>query len=121
MGTNRDGSPCSAQPRDGGWCLWHAPDLADQRAGWRKRGGANRSNKSRAKKALPEGALSTAEVRGLVGLTIRGVLSGRVEPGIGNSVANLARVALVAAEQEDMEARLAARSRAASVAGRGTG
>ena len=119
-GTNRDGTSCSGQARPGRtWCSWHDPDLDAQRAGWRRAGGKAKSNAARARKQLPDNVLTTGEVRGLIGVTIRGVLAGRVEPGVGNAVANLARVALTAAEQDELEARLAALEAAAGI--RGTG
>jgi hypothetical protein len=48
--------------------------------------------------------MTNDELRGLVGLTIKGVLAGRVEPGIGNCVANLSRSYIVITEAAATEA-----------------
>jgi hypothetical protein len=99
------GAPCSAQPvRDDGYCYWHSPATAGERVEARRRGGVNRSNKARAKKELPAGVMTNDELRGLVGLTIKGVLGGRVEPGVGNAVAALARAYVTVTEAGAVEA-----------------
>lgn len=74
-----------------------------------RKGGAARSNAARAKKALPAGVLSTDDLRGLLGLTLKGVIAGKVEPGVGNAAANLARAYVAVTEAgavEAMERRL---------------
>ena len=116
LGTNRDGSPCSGQPRAAGWCMWHDPTLAAERAAWRAKGGLNRSNKVRAKQQVPAGVMTTDQLRGLVGLTIRGVLGSKIEPGVGNAVAALARAYIAVTEAgavEDLDRRLAELERSA--------
>src|SRR5687768_11864892 len=86
------GSPCSATPvRPSGYCYWHDPALTAERDEARRRGGAARSNKARAVKQLPAGVLSNDQLRGVLGVTIAKVLKGDVEPGVGSSVASLAR------------------------------
>src|SRR5829696_5803806 len=86
------GAPCAAQPvRDDGYCYWHSPSTASERAEARRRGGQNRSNAARAKKELPAGVMTNDELRGLVGLTMKGVLSGRIEPGVARAVFDGAR------------------------------
>jgi len=89
--------------RDDGYCYWHSPLTASERAEARRRGGQNRSNAARAKKELPAGVMTNDELRGLVGLTIKGVLAGRVEPGIGNSVAALSRAYVAVTEAGAVE------------------
>ncbi len=74
-----------------------------------RKGGAARSNVARARKALPAGVLSNEELRGVVGITIKRVLTGATEPAIGNSVAALARAYVAVAEAggiEDLQRRL---------------
>ena len=78
--TNRDGSPCSAHVWSGGHCRWHAPELKEQRREWSRKGGRQRSNRARAKRALPEGLMSPDELRGLLGSVLKGVLVGRWLP-----------------------------------------
>src|SRR5215210_7678984 len=99
----KNGAACSAQAWRDGLCRWHHPALEAQRAEERRRGGQNRSNAARAKKDLPAGVMTTDELRGLVGLTIKGVLAGRVEPGIGNSVAALSRAYVAVTEAGAVE------------------
>src|SRR5688572_16501470 len=103
--TTTAGAPCSAQPvRADGYCWWHSPALTNERDEARRRGGAARSNKARAKKQLPAGVLTNDELLGFVGLSIKGVLAGKIEPGVANSVANLARAYIVVEEAGAVEA-----------------
>jgi len=75
------GPPCSAQPvRADGYCWWHSPALANERDEARRRGGSARSNRARAKKQLPA-----------------------VEPGVGSSVASLARAYVAVTEAGAVE------------------
>ncbi len=96
--TNQAGRPCSAAVWQDGWCRWHAPQLEQERREWSARGGRGKSNKQRAKKALPDNVLTPTEVQGMLGLALRGVLAGRLEPGVANAAANLGR-ALVAVRE----------------------
>jgi len=117
--TNKNGSPCSAGPvRDDGFCYWHAPGLADQRRTDRQRGGAARSNVARARKQIAGAVLSPADIQGLLGATLRGVLAGRIEPGVGTSVAGIARVLIAVREATEVEERLTALEAAADPHGR---
>ncbi len=108
--TTAAGSPCSAQPvREDGYCYWHSPAIAGEREEARRRGGRGKSNRARAAKQLPAGVMTTDELRGLLGLTLKGVIAGRVEPGVGNAAANLARSIVAVAEAgavEDLQRRL---------------
>ena len=107
-GTTRDGRPCDAPARPGEpWCPWHSPTLAERRREWSAKGGGNRSNKARARKALPDGALTAAEVRGLLGLVLKGVIAGEIEPGVGTAAANIARALNDLARTAEFEGRLA--------------
>ena len=40
-------------------------------------------------------------------MALRAVLAGKIEPGVGNAVANLARAAVAVREATELEARLA--------------
>ncbi len=118
-GTNRDGSSCSGQARPGRpWCSWHDPDLDGQRARWRQKGGQSRSNKARARKQLPAESLTLQEVQGLLSVALKGVLAGRIEPGIANASANLARAIAAVAQAGEIEERIAALEAAANIGGK---
>jgi|GEM_PF-1042721 len=105
----RGGQPCSAGPvRPSGYCYWHDPALLEQRLTDRQRGGAARSNVARARKQIADAVLTPGDIQGLLGATLRGVIAGRTEPGIGNAAANLARALVAVREATDVETRLAA-------------
>ena len=107
--TAASGKPCSAAPRPGRpFCLWHDPEAAEQRRALSRKGGAARSNQARAKKALPAGVLTSEELRGVVGITIKRVLAGATEPAVGNSVANLARAYVAVTEATALADEVAA-------------
>jgi hypothetical protein len=108
MGTNRDDFPCSATPGPSGWCRWHDPALADERARWRREGGQARSNKARARKALPSAAMTPSELQAFLIVVMRGVLAGRVDKGVGNCIGNLSRSIAALYPVADFADRLAA-------------
>lgn len=115
--TTKSGRPCSAQAWQDGLCRWHSPHLQEQRAEWRRRGGEQRSNRARAKKTLPDGVLTPRDLQGLLGATLKGVLVGRIEPGVANAAANLGRTLMTIRETADLEERIAALEERAGVAG----
>lgn len=104
----RSGKPCSATVVADGMCAWHVPSWAERRRQWSAEGGRKRSNRARAAKDLPAGVMTNDELRGLVGLTIKGVLAGRVEPGIGRAVFDGARTYVAITEATELEERLTA-------------
>jgi hypothetical protein len=115
-GTNRDGGPCNAEVRpERAWCRWHDPELEADRAVWRRKGGEARSNKARAKKALPDAVLSPAELQGVLSQAIRDVLTGTLEPGPANAAAALSRALVTIREATELEERLAALEDAAGI------
>ncbi len=104
MATTKDGKPCAARPRPGtDRCPWHDEALSVRRREWSARGGASRSNAARAKKAQPAGVLTNDQLRGVLGVTIAKVLKGDVEPGVGSSVASLARAYVAVTEAGAVE------------------
>jgi hypothetical protein len=104
VGTNKSGGPCGAKPLPGSdRCPWHDPAWDERRREWSRRGGKGKSNEARARKTLPAGVMTNEELLGLVGVTIKAVLSGRVEPGIGNSVASLSKAYIAIAEAGAVE------------------
>ena len=113
--TNKNGSPCSAGPvRPSGYCYWHDPALEDGRRADRQRGGAARSNTARARKSITAAVLEPRDIEGLLGATLKGVIAGRIEPGIGNAAANIARALIAVREATVLEERLVALEDAAA-------
>ncbi|MDP9470566.1 MAG: hypothetical protein M3Q71_07850 [Chloroflexota bacterium] len=106
-GANAAGQPCDAKPvRPSGWCYWHDPALEAERIEGRRKGGAARSNRARAKKRLPAESLTLQEVQGLLSVALKGVLAGRIEPGIANASANLARAIAAVTQVAELDARI---------------
>jgi hypothetical protein len=107
IGTTKDGKPCAAKPRPGTQlCPWHSPDLAARRVEWSAKGGASKSNKARAKKALPDEPLSTDELLAYLSVAFKAVLSGKLTPNIGNALGTLARTMAEIRKTTEIEARL---------------
>lgn len=101
-GQNAAGAPCSAQPvRADGYCYWHSPATAEERAEARRRGGFNKSNKARAAKAA-EG-MSLAEIDRLLAVALKGTLTGRLTPGQGTAAAAIARAMVTVREAHTLE------------------
>src|SRR5215212_7464173 len=99
----KSGKPCSATVVADGMCAWHAPSWAERRRQWSAEGGRKRSNRARAAKDLPAGMMTTDELCGLVGLTMKGALSGRIEPGVARSVFDGARTYVTVSEAGAVE------------------
>ena len=111
-GTTKAGAPCQAPALPGSrFCVTHDPSRVTDLAEWRRKGGKASSNTARARKRLPDGALSAAELNGLLGTTLKGVLVGKIEPNVGNCVASLARAIRDVAGWADLDERLAALER----------
>jgi hypothetical protein len=103
-----DGSACEAQPvRADGYCYWHSPELAELRDQKNREGGRNRSNAQRAKKALPAEVLTAEEIRSWLGLVFKGVIAGKIEPGVATASATVARALLETAKVSEIESQLA--------------
>jgi hypothetical protein len=123
VGTNKSGKPCSAKPLPGSdRCPWHDPAWDERRKEWSVRGGHGKSNRVRAAKRLPDNVLSTDELRGVLGKTLKDVISGDLEPAVGNAAASIARayvavteagaVETLQTEVEELRAMIAARGSA---------
>ncbi len=105
--TAASGQSCSAPARPGRrWCVWHDADAVAERREMSRKGGAARSNKSRVRKQYVDGILSPAELEGLIGTTLKGVLMGKIAPGQAQAVASLARAAMSVREASEIEERL---------------
>lgn len=118
QGTNATGEPCSARPvLADGYCYWHSPARAAERAENNRKGGQARSNKARTRKAYITGDLSLLEVRGLLSVALKDVLNGDCEPGRAQAAASVARAIASITEVADIEVRLAALEAAATTRG----
>lgn len=112
----RAGKPCRSGPLPGRpFCYVHDPELAEERRQNARTGGVRRSNTSRARRELERGALTPKEVRGVVGLTMKSVLSGRLPPAIGGAIAALARVSIELEKLTELSDRVAALEAAAGL------
>ena len=108
--TTKEGKPCSAEAVDGRLCRWHtqAPEWIAKRSEWSAKGGASRSNAARARKSLPDTALSPAQLACVLSKALGDVLTGDLEPGRANAVSGLARTLVNIAEAVELETRLTA-------------
>ena len=114
----KNGKPCSATPVPGlTRCAWHAPEWAERRREWSRKGGTNKSNKARAAKQLAE-PMTPAELQSLLGVVLRGVVAGRVTPAVGNAAANIGRALVAIREATTTEERLAALEETAGIGGK---
>ena len=106
--TNAAGSPCSARPvLPSGYCYWHCPQVAAQRAEARRKGGKGKSNANRAKRQLPAEPMTAEELHAWLGVVFKRVVAGKMEPGVGTAAANIARAMTAVAGVADFEQQLA--------------
>ncbi len=118
--TTKSGAPCAAQPiRPSGYCWVHDPQCAEQQAAWRRKGGQSRSNRRRALAKLPDELMGLRDVQAMLCLTLRAVIAGRLEPGVGNAAASIARAIAALAQAGDIEERVAELERAAGLETKG--
>ena len=103
---NRTGGPCGASHFRDGWCRWHHPDLESQRQAERAAGGAARSNKARARKQLADAVLTINDLDGLLCRALVQVAAGKLEPGVGTSMAGIARTITTIRSTGEIERRL---------------
>lgn len=107
LGTNVEGEPCSAYvPAGESWCRWHDPSREAEREEWRRRGGANRANQARARKQLAERVMTITDIDALLCEAIAKVAAGRMEPGVGTSMATIAKTIAGIRSVGEMERRL---------------
>ncbi len=120
-GTTKAGAPCRAPAMSGAaYCVTHDPARVVELAEWRRRGGKGKSSAARAKKGLPAGVLSSEELRGVVGITIKRVLTGATEPAVGNAIATLAKAYVVVTEATALADEIAAIKEAVGLEGERT-
>ncbi len=104
LATAANGSPCRAQVWRDNLCRWHHPDLRTERDEWRRKGGAGRSNLSRADKRLPR---SPRDVRDALLRALSAVEAGDLEPPKAQAMASLARAFVTVAESGELADRVA--------------
>ena len=116
LGRNRDDTPCSAWVQPGrSYCQWHAPELAEQRREWSRKGGANRSNKARARKELADEHLTMRDTGAVLSRLLRKLEAGEAEPSVCTAAANLARALATLEEKTVLADRLSALEEAAGI------
>lgn len=107
QGTNQSGEPCSATPQSGkAWCLWHDPDLAEQRKHWNREAGKAKSNTRRASRHVLAAARDLKEVDAQLCRAFTDVLDGRLPPGVGTAAATIARSIIAVREAGEIAERL---------------
>lgn len=109
QGVSRGGKPCSAQPlRGDAYCVWHAPDRADDRRAWAVSGGRAKSSDARARKRVLGSARGLDEIDAALCRALRDVLAGTLEPSVATAAAGLARAVVAVRQVGAIEQRLAA-------------
>ena len=112
---NRTGKPCSATHFKDGYCRWHHPDLEAQRAAERAAGGQARSNKARARRQLADAVLTINDLDGLLCRALVQVAAGKMEPGVGSSMAGIAKTVVAIRQASELERRLEELERVAGI------
>jgi hypothetical protein len=116
---NQNGAPCSAQHYRDGWCWWHHPELKDKLRAVSAKGGRNRSNEARAKKALAGDLRDMAGVKASLLSALAKVERGGLDPAQASAMATLARAIVAVSGVADFEGQLAEmRQEIAELAGR---
>ena len=112
---NRAGGPCGAQHWKDGYCRWHHPELEAQRQAERAAGGAARTNKARARRQMAEAVMSIADLDGLLCRALIQVAGGKLDPGVGSSMATIAKTVVAIRTSGELEKRLDALEQAAGI------
>ncbi|MDP9364226.1 MAG: hypothetical protein M3Q10_08375 [Chloroflexota bacterium] len=113
----RAGRPCPSPPMAGSaWCWTHDPAAEERRREASRKGGAARSNASRARKQIPE-AMTAEELTGWLSALFRRVVAEKTSPKVASAAATVARALLEARAQGEVEQRLEALERAANLSG----
>jgi len=106
-GTNKLGEPCGGKALPGSeFCIAHDPAKIVAITEARRKGGAARSNRAKARRELEGAAMTASEINGTLAIAIRRVMSDRMTPGVASALAALSRAALEAGKASDLEQRL---------------
>lgn len=106
-GIKSDGSRCKAAPlADSDFCYFHDPSIAAQRREAQSLGGHGNRLKT-LDPDVPDVKLENSEdTAELLSQTINQVRKGLISPQVANSVGYLTGIAMKAAEQNELEARI---------------
>ncbi len=107
--TRRDGHHCQGTPMPGKmFCFAHDPELRTQRHAWTTAAGKAKSNARRLKKSLglDTATLTLTEVDALLCAALKGVLTGKIEPGIATSAATVSKAITSVRSLSTLEERL---------------
>lgn len=116
LGTNQAGGPCGGYvPKGSTWCLWHDPDREVEREEWRRRGGANRSSKARARKQMADSVMTINDIDALLCRALGQVATGRLEPNVANAMSSVAKTITGIRTTGEIERRLTELEAAAGV------
>lgn len=103
-----DGAGCQAAALQGSdFCFFHDPGRADERQAARSFGGSQNRMKTLAADAPDIKVESCQDVVRLISETINQVRRGDLDPRVANAIGYLANVLIKAAEQGDLEKRIA--------------
>lgn len=103
-----DGSSCQANALDGSsYCFFHDPAKADERREAQSMGGRQNRMKTLDNNVPDIAVRDCQDVVALISETINQVRKGQIDPRVANTVGYLANVLIKAAEQGDIEQRLA--------------
>jgi len=90
------------------FCVSHDPSKVTQLAEWRRKGGYASSNKARAKKQLPAELMTNEQLHSYLGIVFTRVIVGKIEPGVANAAAGVARVMAELSRATELEQRIIA-------------
>jgi hypothetical protein len=109
IATTQRGKQCSALAVDGQHCPWHstAPEWVAKRQQWAAEGGRKRSNRERAKRALPTEPMTNAEAHAWITVAFAKTLKGQMEPGVLNALSTAAKTMSELSRASDLEERMA--------------
>lgn len=110
--TTKAGAPCTAQAWRGGLCRWHSPEGAEDRAAWRRKGGAGKATAARARKALGE-ASDLTDVQAVLYRALGKVERGELDPAQAQAMASLGRAIVAVAVPGELARRVEELERAA--------
>jgi hypothetical protein len=88
-----------------GWCFFHLPGNEEAVHEARARGGRNRSNAIRAQRRVAR--LGITDTQDILSIAAHDLLSGEMEPGVANALANICKALITATQYGTMAEQLA--------------